>query len=933
MHFMMRGGRKAILSGTNSVAAPAFVGALAQDGVATPEQISLVLPIVGTPSQYTSSTVRFRVTGSSTWTDGHPLYRVVPSDSNTPAIGAVDNVLAWPIIDLIPGTSYDIEATVSGTFTGSPVTKTLTTSTRALPAAAGTPNKTITAGSSSATIQTALNGLVAGDVIQFENGSYTLSGITLDNLAGTVNSRIYIRGQSRSGVTLTDTTGSIFQFLNACSNLIIENLTLVGSGSDSGTAASSVAFSIAGSATQTNVTVRNITCTGVDKFLDIWYGTGCLIYYCNITGNNLWSTAPTDFLGTNLTWNDSGILMAGDGNCAWNNTIKGFGDTFSYCQHAGNDVTAPGSNIHYFRNDIINSCDDPIEVDHAERNCTWYDNRITNGINADSIDPLYGGPWLSARNVSINTYRVNTHKWNDKNAGQFLYNNTLVTTVSLGTDADVANWYQPNNGPQERYGYRNNLHVYRGAGQSIWIESGGHTTLDFCNNGWYPDRTIQWVGVYANLATAQSGLSATTPIFSGKQRMVNDVIVLTDPFTTDITLGANALTEITTFYTPIIQAGSAALNAGMAIPNITDGFSGAAPTIGAIIAGRATPAYGDVFPSWYPSAGVVVEINSGTTVSGAALSGGAGSFPGTSPSDLCAPWCGGALVYVGGKPYLVVLGGGHTDGAWNGLIKFGPLYGAGSDTPSWSIFLASSAVGSVVEDAAVYSDGRRTSDHTYNSVVGVNDTLYAMAVEAAYGGPAFASGRAFKCTPSGETEIATNPRTQKFGAASYHNGNIYYHTGAGDFDKLRVYNIAGNSWSSESGADQAFALIVAGACDTNRGGFYLTNAADGCYWKTSDLSRFTGQTAPSTYDEAVLFDPDRDVFVSYVSNSLTLRERSASASFAGTNPAWTNRTFTGTTPPASVAAGTFGRFCYVPELKGYLAVPTSSSHVYFYRST
>src|SRR6185436_18610311 len=112
-------------------------------------------------------------------------------------------------------------------------------------------------------------------------------------------------------------------------------------------------------------------------------------------------------------------------------------------------------------------------------------------------------------------------------------------------------------------------------------------------NAHFPNRQIQWGGVYANLAAAQSGLSNTTPIFSGtNRRMLNDVITINNPWTTTLTLGANSSVEVTDTVTPILASGNAAKNGGVAIPNITDGFTGAAPDIGALIAGRAIPLWG-----------------------------------------------------------------------------------------------------------------------------------------------------------------------------------------------------------------------------------------------------------------------------------------------------------------------------------------------------
>ncbi|HKQ25354.1 MAG TPA: fibronectin type III domain-containing protein, partial [Burkholderiales bacterium] len=54
------------------------LGALAHDGPATPEQISLILPVTGSLPQTATATVRYKPTSSSTWITGHPLYRIRP---------------------------------------------------------------------------------------------------------------------------------------------------------------------------------------------------------------------------------------------------------------------------------------------------------------------------------------------------------------------------------------------------------------------------------------------------------------------------------------------------------------------------------------------------------------------------------------------------------------------------------------------------------------------------------------------------------------------------------------------------------------------------------------------------------------------------------------------------------------------------------------
>src|SRR5687768_10486782 len=139
---MPKGGRKKVFTGGASPVGDVLGGDLEHDGPATPEQISLVMDATGLSSSATA-TCRYRTTaGPGDWVTGHPLYRVQPTFSGTPAVGTVDDVFAWPIIDLEPGTEYEVEVTVTDGAASD--IKTLTHTTRSLPAASGAANKTIT---------------------------------------------------------------------------------------------------------------------------------------------------------------------------------------------------------------------------------------------------------------------------------------------------------------------------------------------------------------------------------------------------------------------------------------------------------------------------------------------------------------------------------------------------------------------------------------------------------------------------------------------------------------------------------------------------------------------------------------------------------------------------------------------------------------------
>lgn len=566
------------------------IGTLTHDGPATPEQISLFLPITGNLPQTAVATVRYKVSGQSLWHTGHPLYRIRPSMSDTPDVGIVPDAFAWPIIDLKPATTYDVEVTVTSGNVSNVLNATFTT--RSLPAEAGSPNKTINPGTTASGIQSVLDSLNPGDVLLIKNGTYNLSTYLLLNRSGTVNNPIYIRGESRTGVILSN-PNQVLE-IAAASDVVVENLTLKGSGIDSGVNASSGAIGFVSSGPmKTRITVRNLTMTGFDTGIAADKEISQFLAYDNtLVGNNTWIPS---LINTNATWNDDAIRIPGFGNCVFNNSLRGFGDTFSFAQHSTQVI-----GVHFYRNDVSMGGDDGFEVDEGQRNLSIYDNKLRNIMTFVSLDPLFGGPLVVARNIAINIGRT-PFKWNSTNSGQFIYNNTIIRTTgkywvdSPGSSAE-AGWYQPNNGGQNSYGYRNNIMIYQGAGnQMIRLDNSGHNPVDFTHNSWFPDLIFQWPeGRSANLAQAMSGLPDSTPVFSGtKRRMQNDNITISSPWISPIALAANYLTEVTTSLTPLLAPGTTPKNSGTIIPNITDGFTGGAPDRGALIEGRGLPQYGD----------------------------------------------------------------------------------------------------------------------------------------------------------------------------------------------------------------------------------------------------------------------------------------------------------------------------------------------------
>jgi Right handed beta helix region len=546
---------------------------------ATPEQIGLLLTVDQTMPRDMRVAVRYRGAAKDTeWRAALPLLRIHPEWVAPGAPQPPVESFAGTIFDLTPGAAYDVELSFS--HPGEPVqTKVVRSSTRPLPATSRHATATAKPGDD---LNAMIRMLGPGSVLEIANGVYDLPGLVIA-VSGTESKPIVIRGASRKGAILRVRQDRIIQ-LHAAANVVIENMTLVGSRQDSGTTASSIGVAFWDGALQENITIRGLDIRGVDQGI-IASGTtrGILVYDNDLRGNNVW-TQP--FVESNLTWNDDGIRLGGEGNCAFQNTLYGFGDAFS----VAGSVHSAG--VYYYRNRIEMTGDDAFEADYSTRNIAFYDNNITNASTFLSLDPLWGGPLYAFRNVVTNTVR-GPFKLNATNSGFLIYNNTLIRT----NGTTEWGWVQFNNGPLRNWAYQNNIFIYHGGtGQQLAIESSNNDPIDFTHNAWFPDGTIWWTtsgGSFKSLAGAFIGLPATEPVFGAStNRHEGDIALREEPFAQPIALGTDHLTEVTGTPIPALRPGAPPVGAGIVVPNVTDGYAGRAPDMGAIIAGRASPTWG-----------------------------------------------------------------------------------------------------------------------------------------------------------------------------------------------------------------------------------------------------------------------------------------------------------------------------------------------------
>ena len=291
------------------------------------------------------------------------------------------------------------------------------------------------------------------------------------------------------------------------------------------------------------------------------------------------------------------IKVYGSGHVITHNYVANFHDGIDHATYGAPDgnpdiirermpVSIDITNI-----DITNVDDNCIETDGAMHNVRVLRNRCFNQAHrALSVQPGFSGPVYFIRNVVYHAPESGATKFTANSAGILVYHNTFTTEVLPM-------------GPVGNLHYRNNLILGQGAAEAIFgMETfTAYSSSDY--NGFMvkPDADISfsWTapaagklveygelekGEYASLAqysaaTSQDSHSVLVDygIFANVPAPGRDNPQrLYDPAAVDFSL----------------KAGSAAVDAGVRLPNINDGFSGSAPDLGAYERGQPLPHYG-----------------------------------------------------------------------------------------------------------------------------------------------------------------------------------------------------------------------------------------------------------------------------------------------------------------------------------------------------
>ncbi len=264
--------------------------------------------------------------------------------------------------------------------------------------------------------------------------------------------------------------------------------------------------------------------------------------------------------------------------------------------------------IDYYNNYMTNFHDNAFEIDGSMHNVRVMRNLMLNSASHPFCNqPAIGGPIYWIRNVAYHAPGGSTRMTNGA-AGVLFYNNTILTETSAGSSANV-HW-------------RNNLMLGENSAPAIFSVNTftNYSSSDYNGFRLNPGSAVsfQWnsppfeISVDYNPliqgnpgrgnapagAALQSRHFATLAEYSQATHQDQHSVTLDyDVFVNVPRLDAKDLKRVQALYKAEdldfrLKPGSAAVDRGVVLPNVTDGFAGAAPDLGAVELGQAPPHYG-----------------------------------------------------------------------------------------------------------------------------------------------------------------------------------------------------------------------------------------------------------------------------------------------------------------------------------------------------
>ena len=365
----------------------------------------------------------------------------------------------------------------------------------------------------------------------------------------------------------------------------------------------------------------------------------------SVTGTPTWQAIwslpalqpqPTTYVGPIYSY--AAVKVYGQGHVVAYNYITRYHDGFDFDTHSvpegypdpdAGPSLVPRENMpvanDFYNNDVDHTDDNCQETDGSMHNMRVLRNRCTNnGGQATSAQPTYAGPTYFIRNV---TYNCPSSAIKFAGAeGALFYNNTFTCKLSASAGSN--------------FHFLNNLVLGQGAGEPIISMSTYTNYSSFDYNGYRPNDTIPGMAApsFAKYAAPAAGVAAdynsadlVTTLYATLQAWqtvagqdAHSSLIDWNVFTNAQSLapaycltamGCDGLIWADALFPPpapgtatdlTLRPGSAAVDRGAVIPNVTDGYTGAAPDLGAYEVGMPIPHYG---PRGYPLSGSELQYD------------------------------------------------------------------------------------------------------------------------------------------------------------------------------------------------------------------------------------------------------------------------------------------------------------------------------------
>ena len=297
------------------------------------------------------------------------------------------------------------------------------------------------------------------------------------------------------------------------------------------------------------------------------------------------------------------VKVYGPGHVIAHNAIAYFHDGISVSTYGppDSDPERRAASIDIYNNDIHLSNDDFIESDGGVHNIRIFQNRGVNAAhNGYSAQPAFGGPIYFYRNLLYHVPGGGAFKFSSVPAGLLVYHNTLIGE-------------QTAQAPYSNAHFRNNLFLGRDApnrGVMTWANATGDYSSDY--NGFRPNRNVPR---QYNWVAPAPGKTAYEPADSERRSFAT--LAEFQKATGQETHGIEVDYDIFEHMSPPdparryhvyhsmdlnfrLKANSKAIDAGMVLPTINDGFAGKAPDLGALELNEKEPHYGPRWITWKP---------------------------------------------------------------------------------------------------------------------------------------------------------------------------------------------------------------------------------------------------------------------------------------------------------------------------------------------